>query len=108
LAAGRGDPSHDGRKRAGIPRVEGRSLDFLLEADQRRLIEEFQRLRNAEYAEVGEHCHQLLEQLEREKASGKFTFVEVEEKPFDAYFFATFRENCGEPEYDGGLTWIRK
>ncbi|MEG6566336.1 Chromate resistance protein ChrB [Thermoanaerobacterium saccharolyticum] len=55
------------------------NLSFINEEDEKRIIDEFNRLRNEEYEEIAEQCERLIYELDRETQKGKFTFTEIEE-----------------------------
>jgi hypothetical protein len=55
---------------------------FAAEAEQ-ALLARFNADRDAEYAEVVERAHALIDELDREGQRGKFTFAEVEENEAD-------------------------
>lgn len=69
------------------------NLSFINEEDEKRIIDEFNRLRNEEYEEIAEQCEMLIYELDRETQKGKFTFAEIEEN---------------EQELDKILRWIDK
>ncbi|MEA4884081.1 MAG: Chromate resistance protein ChrB [Clostridia bacterium] len=54
-------------------------LTFIHPEDEERLRADSRALRDEEYSELTEKCEGLVDELERETASGKFTFAEVEE-----------------------------
>lgn len=69
--------------RKEIQEMEGEAsviqLSFLHLEDEVRLLEDFERLRNEEYAEIEEQCEMLISEIEKEEKRGKYTFAEIEE-----------------------------
>lgn len=58
-------------------------LSFLTLSDEEDIIQEFEKLRNEEYAELIEQCEGIIFELERETQRGKYTFAEIEENEED-------------------------
>lgn len=54
-------------------------LSFINENDERKLLAEFERLRNEEYKELSHHCEKLVYEINREVEKGIFCFTELEE-----------------------------
>lgn len=59
------------------------SVSVVAGTDDASIIERFRMEREKEYAEFNERCRELLREIERESAQGKFTFAELEENEED-------------------------
>jgi hypothetical protein len=72
------------RFRALVSELGGQTLavwaEPVLETDARRLAEEWEAARNAEYRELIAECGKLVEEIGREFAKEKFTLAELDEE----------------------------
>jgi hypothetical protein len=69
------------RRDGGSVRVLG--IQFTDEAEQQRLIAEFNQARDSEYREVLERLPSFLQELDMERQRGRMTYAEVEESEAD-------------------------
>ncbi|MGE5576190.1 MAG: Chromate resistance protein ChrB [Syntrophothermus sp.] len=77
-------------------------LEFLEAGEEEKMIGEFRRARDQEYAEVMEQARRLLEELEMETDRRNFTFAEVEENEEDLAKLQRWLRKVKERDYFGG------
>lgn len=77
-------------------------LEFLEASQQEKIVGEFRRARDQEYAEVMEQARRLLEELEMETARRKFSFAEVEENEEDLAKLQRWLRKVKDRDHFGG------
>ncbi len=77
-------------------------LEFLEPGEQEKVLGEFRRARDQEYAEVMEQARRLLEEFKMETARRNFSFAEVEENEEDLAKLQRWLRKVKERDHFGG------